>query len=735
MIFKKSFPFYLQYDPMDCGPCCLAMLAAHYGKDYPLPYLREISYAARDGTSLACLRDAAREIGLTAKCALLSFEELTEKVALPCIVHWQGRHFVVLYAKNRDGSLCIADPAVGKTPLAAGVFRANWEAREGKGYVLLAEPGETFFAKVPPAEPPLKALVLPYLVKYRTPLLRLLFAMLFGSALQLVLPFLTQALIDLGLQPKGAGLLELIVAGQLFLAASRASVHYLRGWLLYHITAPLNLELVRDFLAKLTRLPLRFFEVKMIGDTLQRLGDHQRLEAFLTSSLLGLCLTLVNLVVFGSVLAYYSLPVFALFFAGTALYLIWLRRFLNRRRLLDAERFRQLGRSQGKIIQLIMGMTDVRQNNCEQTLLQSWAETQQELLTLGRGFLAVTQKQQTGLFLLQETQNILITYLSARAVLSGDITIGMMLAIQFIIGQLNGPVEQLLNFVSAAQDAKISLERVGQVRNLPDEEAEDVRKKDAIPQGACLELRNVSFRYGSPYENKALDNVSLTLPGKKTTAIVGASGSGKTTLLKLLLGIYRPSEGEILLGASALSSFSLTAWRKASGAVLQDGCLFSDTIAANIALGQDAADFEKIRMAAKTANIDEFIDSLPLKYLTLVGAEGQGLSQGQRQRLLIARAVFRNPSYLFFDEATNALDAENEERILSNLAAFFKGKTVVIVAHRLSTVKNADGIIVMDKGRVAETGTHEQLLARKGYYYRLVRNQLDLDGESNEGGR
>lgn len=726
MNFKRKFPIYRQYDAMDCGPTCLRMIAKFYGKDYPLAYLRAKSYADREGTSLLCLRDAAKEIGLQAKCALISITDLAGNVPLPSVVHWNKEHFVVVYQVS-DDKFAVADPATGARCFTKEEFLNHWAIDGQKGYVLLLEPTDAFYKKQPPPDTRKGLTTLfSYLKEYKRLLLQLLLLMLLGSVIQLAFPFLAQAIVDSGIEKKDLGFLELILLGQLLLTLSRASVNFLRSWLLFHISTPLNIRLVHDFLVKLTRLPLRYFDVKMVGDTLQRIGDHQRIELFLTTSFLNILLTVLNLIVFGTVLAIYSLPIFAIFLTGTLLYLAWLKLFLAKRRTIDFENFKQMGRNQSQIIQMIMGMQEIKLNNCEQRKIKSWVNLQEDLFKLSKKALAVNQKQETGCFLLQETQNILITYWSARSVINDEISLGMMLAIQFILGQLNGPVEQLLHFITIAQDAKISLERIEEIKTLKDDENPDAQNIINISPESSLILRNVSFQYGSPYSEKVLQNVSLSIPRNKVTAIVGASGSGKTTLLKLMLGVYEPVAGELFLDSIPLSTIQKKTWRQKCGSVLQEGYIFSDTIANNIALQDENIDGDKLILAARTANIEEFIQSLPLKYNTIIGADGQGLSQGQKQRILIARAVYKNPHFIFFDEATNSLDATNEAIIMKNLEKFFDGKTVVIVAHRLSTVRNADQIIVLDQGHIVESGTHEELIKDKNYYYHLIKNQLEL---------
>jgi ATP-binding cassette, subfamily B, bacterial len=726
MNFSSSFPIYKQYDAMDCGPACLRMISKYYGKAYSLQYLREKSYVTREGASLVGLRDAAASIGMMAKCALASLDYLLGEATLPCIAHWDNNHFVVVY-RARDNHIYVADPAYGKAMYDKDKFLSHWAAADDEGYVLLLEPGTDFHLRQEVARSGKSLFSLfSYWKSYRQLLGQLLIAMLLGSVIQLILPFLTQMIVDKGIRYKNISFLYLILLGEFILIASRVFVNFIRGWILFYISTPINITLVHDFLIKLTKLPLGYFDVKKFGDTLQRVTDHQRVETFFTNSVLSNTFTVINIIVFGIVLTIYSFQIFLIFATGTILYLLWIQLFLKKRREIDFVRFRQMAKSYNIIIQLIMGMQEIRLANYERRKVKDWINAENDLFLTGKKSLSLTQNQQSGCTLLQETQNILITFLAARSVISGDITLGMMLAIQFIIGQLNGPVEQLVNFSAAAQDATISFERIEEIHSMPNEEDADDMKIRAIPQAADIIISNLSFQYGDPYSTKVLSNVSLVLPNKKTTAIVGASGSGKTTLLKLLLGVYQPVSGEITIGDHPMKNLAINAWRKECAFVMQDGYIFSDTIADNIALSDGVIDQSRLKQSARVANIDEFIESLPLGYKTLMGADGQGLSQGQKQRILIARAVYKNPKYVFFDEATNALDASNEYTIMKNLDLFFKNRTVVIVAHRLSTVKNADQIIVLDKGTVIETGTHNELTIRKGAYYNLVKNQLEL---------
>ena len=729
MNFRKGFPFYKQYEAMDCGPSCLRMIAKFHGRSYSLSCLRSKSSVTREGSSLRGLLEAAEAIGMRGKCVFASLEFLASEAKLPCIVHWDQNHFVVVY-KVKDGYVHIADPAFGKCALSEEEFLSRWADSGTEGYILLLEPTEKFLSHRETEEPRKGILfLLSYLRSYMQLLTQIGLAMILGSSIQLVLPFLTRMIVDRGIGGNDIGLLKLILLGQFVLILGRGCAYFLREWILFYISTPINITLVYDFLSKLTRLPLGYFDTKMIGDTLQRLNDHQRVESFITRSVLGLLFTVMNLAVFGAILAIYSTPIFLVFLTGTLLYFLWIKVFLSRRREIDFLKFRRMGKSQNAVIQLIMGMQEIRLNQCEGKKTADWIGIQEELYQIGLRSMSLVQTQQFGCSLLQETQYILITYLAARSVINSDITLGTMLAIQFILGQLRGPVDQLLHFIGEAQDARISFERIEEIHTLRDEEEEDSTKQEAINPTADILMENVSFQYGGPHSEMVLKNVSVVIPNGRTTALVGTSGSGKTTLLKLLLGVYRPIEGEIAIGDTAMSGISLKAWRKQCGIVMQDGYIFSDTIADNIALTDDAIDENRVTEAASAANIDDFIQSLPLKYRTRIGLDGHGLSQGQKQRILIARAVYKDPLFVFFDEATNSLDTRNESIIMKNLEQFFTGKTVVVVAHRLSTVRNADQIVVIDSGAIVETGRHEELIAKRGAYYNLVRDQLELEGQ------
>lgn len=723
----NTFPIYKQYDVKDCGPTCLRMVAKFYGNLYPLAYLRDKCYVSKKGTSLLLLSEAANSIGLRSKPVRVTFDYLEQEEVLPCIAHWDNNHFVVIY-KIKNGVIYVADPAFGKIKYNKEDFLAHWgQVDTEEGYALLLAPTSEFYVKQDISEKKTKFLfILTYLRPYQQLLMQLLLGMLLGSVIQLILPFLTQMIVDKGINPKNIGLLQMVLCGQFLLIFSRVLVNFIRGWILFYISAPINVTLVYDFLVKLVKLPISFFDAKMIGDILQRISDHQRVENFLTSSLLNIMLTIINIIIFSIVLIAYNFIIFSIFLVSTVLYLIWIQLFLNKRREIDFLRFKQISTNQNMLIQLIMGMQEIKLNSCEDKKIRDWAKIQDDLFSIGIKSMSLTQNQQSGCTLIQEAQNIIITFFAAYSVIQGDITLGMMLAIQFIMGQLNGPVEQLVHFIAIAQDAKLSFERIEEIHQKQDEEYIEKVKVDDIPHDADIVVSDISFQYGDPYSEKVLKQISLVLPNKKITAIVGTSGSGKTTLLKLLLGFYQPVSGDIKIGNIPLTEIKSSSWRKKCGLVMQDGFIFSDTIAGNIALNDEIFDEKKLKQAAEIANIDAFIESLPQGYYTEIGPDGHGLSQGQKQRLLIARTAYKNPEYLFFDEATNSLDSNNESIIMKNFDFFFKGRTVVIVAHRLSTVKNADQIIVLDKGIIVETGTHNELTIKKGIYYNLVKNQLEL---------
>jgi ATP-binding cassette subfamily B protein len=724
-----KFPFFKQYDAMDCGPSCLRMISAFYGKPYSLQKLRELAHISREGVSLLGLSDAAEAIGFRTIGARITIEQLYE-APKPCVVHWDQDHFVVVY-KLKKGKVFVADPAFGLVEYSEPEFKKHWLATvrhgEQKGICLLFDPTPKFF-EMEGEETNRNnfRFLLKYLKPHRKLVTQLIIGFFVGSLIQLIFPFLTQSIVDVGISTQDISFIYLVLAAQMMLFLSRMTVDFIRSWILLHISTRINISIISDFLIKLMKMPIGFFDTKMIGDLLQRIGDHKRIERFLTSQSLQVIFSVFNIVIFGIVLLLYNVVIFLVFVLGSALYIGWVFLFLKKRRELDFKRFAQLADNQSKLIQLINGMQEIKLNNYERQKRWEWERIQARLFKVNVSNLSLQQYQQAGSVFINETKNIIITVLAATAVVDGNMTLGMMLAVQYIIGQMNSPLDQMIEFMQVSQDAKISLERLSEIHNRQDEEQNQEGKLSTLPASADIQIDNLVFQYEGPHSPKVLNNVDLTIPQGKVTAIVGTSGSGKTTLVKLLLGFYPPVSGNIKVGDSELSAFRQHWWRDRCGAVMQDGFIFSDTIANNIAIGDDEIDKDRLGYAVQMANIQEFIDVLPLKYNTKIGQEGVGLSQGQKQRILIARAIYKNPEFIFFDEATNALDANNEKVILENLDEFFAGKTVVVVAHRLSTVKNAHQIVVLEKGSLIEIGTHEELTRKQGAYYNLVKNQLEL---------
>lgn len=729
-MIMKNFPIYRQADAMDCGPTCLQMIAKYYGRYYNLPTLRERSFLTREGVSMLGISEAAESIGFRTTGVRCELEDLEKEAPFPFIVHWNQQHFVVVYRIKND-KVWVADPAHGKVIFNKTEFKKCWvstcDDKKELGIALLLEPTSDFYAaKGEKTDKKGFAYLFRYLIIYKKFIIQLILGLLLGSLLQLIAPFLTQSVVDIGINTGNLKFIHLILIAQLVLIAARLSVDFIRSWILLHISTRINISLISDFLIKLMKLPIRFFDTKMTGDIIQRIGDHSRIQNFLTSQTLSILFSMFNFVIFGAVLLLYNVPIFLVFLAGSSLYFVWVYLFMKRRRDIDYKRFNQMAMEQSNLIQLITGMQEIKLNNCERRKRWEWERIQARLFRVSVQSLSLSQYQQMGALFFNETKNVLITIMAATAVVKGDMTLGMMMAVQYIVGQLNAPIEQMLTFIHAAQDARISLERLGEIHGREDEEPENETRRRDLPPCHDLSMSHLSFSYEGPQSPKVLEDIDLLLPENKVTAIVGTSGSGKTTLVKLLLGFYPPNGGKILVGETRLENFNQSWWRGRCGVVMQDGFIFSDTIARNIAVSDEIVDKERLLYAVKIANIQEYIEQLPLGYNTKIGQEGVGLSQGQKQRILIARAVYKNPDFIFLDEATNALDANNERVIMENLEHFFKGRTVVVVAHRLSTVKNADQIVVLEKGRIVERGTHKELTELKGAYYNLVKNQLEL---------
>lgn len=744
----SNFPFYKQPDAKDCGPTCLRIIAKHYKKVIPLQTIRNLSETTREGSSLYGLSDAAEKMGFKTLGVKINFQTLKEEAPLPCIVHWNKVHFVVVYKIDKS-KVYISDPSYGLITYSHQDFIKSWignnaDEETEEGIALLLEPTSKFTESIweegVKAPSPLgRAGVGIYLFRYKNLLVQLILGLIAGSLLTLIFPFLTQSIVDVGIQNQDINFIYLILFAQIMLFLGQMGIEVIRGWILLHLSTRINISLVSDFFIKLMNLPIGYFDTRMTGDIMQRINDHSRIENLLTNTSLNTLFSMINLIVFSLVLVYYDWRIFMIFLAGSTIYLIWILFFLKKRRELDYKRFSQMSDEQSKVVELINGMQDIKLNNAEKQKRWGWEFVQVKLFKIGMKSLALEQSQGVGSNFINQLKDILITVTSASLVISGDITLGMMLSIQYIIGQLNGPLTQLVSFIQQAQDAKISLERLAEIHDKEDEEPLGEQKIFDIPKGD-IHVRDLEFRYTGSLE-PVLKGLDFTIPHQKITAIVGASGSGKTTLMKLLMKFYEPDKGEIFLslapskgegvpsplGKVRLGLIAQHSWRNACGVVMQEGYVFNDTIAQNIAVGQDFVDREKLEKAVETANIKEFIESLPLSYNTKIGNEGVGMSGGQKQRLMIARAVYKNPDFIFFDEATSSLDANNEKTIMENLDEFFEGKTAVIIAHRLSTVKNADQILVMDDGKIIERGNHKELIAMQGAYYHLVKNQLELE--------
>lgn len=727
----KKFPNYIQADNKDCGPTCLKIVSRHYGKTINIQELRNLSETTREGSNLLFLSDAAEKIGFRTLGVKLNLERL-EEAPLPCILHWNKEHYVVLY-DIKKGNYFISDPGFGLIEYNQQDFIKFWIGNNAdettqEGIALLLEPTPKFHQSEFDKEDKKGlgfGMLSQYVLRYKSFLIQLSIGLMASSLLQLIFPFLTQSIVDVGIQNQNLNFIYLILFAQLFLFAGRTGLELIRSWILLHLSTRINISLISDFFIKLMNLPISFFDVRMTGDIMQRINDHRRIERILTTSSISVLFSVINMVIMGGVLAYYNLQIFMVFFAGSILYFGWITLFLKRREALDYKRFSEVSQEQSKVMELINGMQEIKLHNAEKQKRWGWEYVQARLFRVSIKGLVLEQTQTIGSSVINELKNIFIVFLSAKLVIDGEITLGMMMAISSIVGSLNGPITQLIGFVREVQDAKISLARLSEIHDKEDEIQQEAHQMHDVPQNENIEIKDLSYRYlGS--DVPVLENLNLTIPANKVTAIVGVSGSGKTTLMKLLLKFYEPNNGEINIGNAQLKNISQKAWRNNVGAVMQEGFIFNDTIANNIAVGVDVFDKQRLVYAADVANIKDYISGLPLGYNTKIGSEGVGMSTGQKQRLLIARAVYKNPEMLLFDEATSALDANNEKEIMRKLDLFFKNKTVVVIAHRLSTVMNADQIVVLDKGKIIEMGNHSALVEQKGNYFELVRNQLQL---------
>lgn len=729
------FPHYLQADDMDCGPTCLRMIAKFYGKNYSLQTLRKNCHISRNGVSMLGISDAAEQLGFRTSGVKIPWEKMRDEIPLPCIAHWEQDHFVVVYdikrKKNGKDLIYVSDPAQMRLVYTKDEFLRYWYSTEVKnekvGTALLLEPTPKFYLEDDEKQPGLRLnYLLQYLRPYRKFIVQLFLAMITGSIVSLIFPFITQSVVDFGINNSNLNFIVAALVAQVVLTLGQTANGLIQGWLSLHITTRISVAFISDYLNKLMRLPISFFDTKKLGDIMQRIGDNDRIQSFLTGTLISIIFAVFTFIIYTVIMAHYHAHILLIFLSGSILYALWVTVFLKQRRRLDFKHFKQAADNQNIIVQLISGMQEIKLNNCEKQKRWEWERIQAKLYKISIKSMTLGQTQMIGGLFIDQTKNVIVSFLAAKAVIDGDMTLGMMMAMQYILGQLNVPISQFIGFIQDAQDAKISTERLNEINDMEDEEPIKEDKIQDIPAHKDIVLKDVMFQYNGPHSEKVLDGINLTIQADKVTAIVGISGSGKSTLLKLLLGFYKPVEGEITLNDIPLNRYSDSKWRRNCGVVMQEGFIFSDSIEYNIGIIDEIPNREKVQEAVKTANIEPYIARLPLGYDTMIGAEGQGISTGQKQRLLIARAVYKNPAYLFFDEATNSLDANNERVIMENMNHFFKNRTVVIVAHRLSTVKKADNIVVLDKGKIVEQGNHAELAARKGAYYNLVKDQLEL---------
>ena len=725
----RRFPLILQRDAIQCGVSCLQMICKYYGQSYSFEEFEKICFPTVGGISLLGIKDAAETVGLSTTCCQLSLHAL-KRISFPCILHWNQNHFVVLY-KYKRGKFYIADPGIGKTEYLEKEFVKYWSfdhQNSNMGTCLLLVPTESFLnnSKQDKASSSSLKVVIGYIQQYKKYLAIIAMGLLVGCILEIILPFLTQSIVDIGIHKQDINIIFLILLGELMIVVGKTSIDFIRRWLLLHISVRLNLFLVSDFFIKLLRLPMHFFDSKLIGDFMQRIGDHNRIQSFLTNQVMSLLFALVSFLVLGSVLVYYDIKIFVTFLIGSIVYGAWIALFLKERKIIDYKLFGLQAKNQDRTFQFITSIQEIKLQGCECRRRWEWEDNQADLFTVQMRSMKLQQTQEAGSIFINEVKNIIITVFAATAVIHGHMSLGAMLAVQYIIGQLNSPIEQLMSFVNSFQDVKLSLERINEIHTVKEEETNSSQLTEFQDADKSIYINQLDFKYNHHSRKNTIENVSLCIPQGKVTAIVGASGCGKTTLLKLLLGFYPVNKGTISIARHNLNEYNIKWWRKHCGVVMQDGVIFSESISRNIAVGDEEIDVERLEQAARIANIHDYIMGLPLKYNTQIGRDGVGLSQGQKQRILIARAVYKNPAYIFLDEATNALDAKNEKAIVENLNEFYKGRTVIVVAHRLSTVKNADQIIVLDNGKVVETGNHASLIEKQGAYFNLVKNQLEL---------
>lgn len=723
------FVFFKQLNGMDCGSTCLRMVARHYGKHYNADTLRQLSGFSRSGTSMWGISESAQKIGFRTRAVRIPYSILDE-IPLPAILHWNQNHFVVLIDISKN-KVKIADPATGIITCHKEEFLQYWlssknDKDEETGLALLLEPAPAFYETQGESKRTLSwSFAFQYLRHGRAHLIQIFIALLINFLLTLIVPFLTQSIVDVGINTRNMQYITVVLLAQLMLTFSHTIIGFISSKLQLRISNILNISILSDFWIKLTSLPVSYFDNHRTGDILQRLGDNRLIQNYITNVAMNTIFTLVNFFVYSTILMIYSPRLFLIFMAGNALYFAWIWLFMRIRRKLNYETFHLAAKENTATLQLVQGMQEIKLNNAEQQKRWEWENIQARIFRLSIKGLNYTQWQSLGALAITQGKDILISFFIARLVVQGQLTLGAMLALTYIIGQLTGPINEFIGLIHSTQDARISLERLNDVHGLEDEEPATKSFVNDIKGCKSIQLHNVKFTYPNS-SGSVLKNISLTIPEGKVTAIVGVSGSGKTTLLKILMKAYHTYEGQIRIDTTDFNHISPSCWRKNCGVVLQDGYIFNDTIARNICVNDENIDMPRLIQCCKIANITSYIESLPNGINTQLGADGTGLSQGQRQRILIARAIYKRPDYLFLDEATNALDANNEKLIVKNLSEVFVNKTVIVVAHRLSTVKNAEKIVVLKDGEIVEEGSHAQLTAIRGQYFELVKNQLEL---------
>lgn len=727
-----SFKHIFQTDSMDCGAACLCMIARHYGKNYSLEFFRKNAFIGKEGISMLGLSMAAEKAGMHSLCAKISIEQLANEIILPCILHWDNKHYVICHKVSGKKNLTfhICDPAFGCMKVCQKELYRHWISGkfEGEevGVAMQIEPGINFHNKGIKKAPHKFSMkyFLKYIMPHKWSILQLLLGALVLISLGYISPFISQAIVDIGILKKDLAFIILMVIAQIIINTSKTIIIFFQSWISLRMNTIINVNLVSNYLNKLSQMPMSFFESKTMGDILQRIGDHDRIKSFLMNDTINVIFSITTFIAFVVVLGIYNIHILSIFLLGNAVYVTWVLSFMKYRKELDNKAFHESALLQNNMVQFIQGMQEIKLNCIEREKCWEWEHLQARLYKISRKAMLLGQIQSAGSLIFSSTTGVVLSYITAQKVVTGEMTLGMMTSLSFILGQVAAPIGSFIGFAQRYQDAKISLERLADIHSQDDEHKEYEEKKSILPKDKNIILNKVSFSYSGNINNLVLKNISIQIPQNKITAIVGKSGCGKTTLIKLLQGLYKPLSGEIMIGDTVLENINKYVWRNHIGAVMQDGYIFSDSISKNITLHNEV-DIQKLESVLKAVNLNDFIQSLPHGYDTKIGNDGMQLSQGQRQRILLARILYRKPQVVFLDEATNALDTQNEFYIMNNIRELLYNHTIIIVAHRLSTIKKADNIIVIDNGEVIEQGTHERLLEQKGTYFQLINTQLN----------